>query len=108
MQHRTGIGTFFLAALIFRHVFLCAAGEPVYPDRQWATKSPAEVGLDVIVSYNDAKLRGWTSGEKSPTNRAMKLLVEACRKKPENTRSTGMYFPPPARPSSPQLRCRAP
>jgi len=56
--------------------------------------------LDVVVSYNDAKLRGWTSGEKSPTNRAMKLLVEACRKKPENPRSTGMYFPPPAWPST--------
>lgn len=33
--------------------------------------------LDIVVSYNDAKLQGWYSGEKSPTNQAMKRLVEA-------------------------------
>lgn len=33
--------------------------------------------LDIVVSYNDAKLRGWQSGEKSPTNQCMKLLVAA-------------------------------
>ena len=37
--------------------------------------------LDIVVSYNDAKLEGWTSGQENPTNRAMKLLVEAVRKK---------------------------
>jgi hypothetical protein len=33
--------------------------------------------LDLVVSYNDARLDGWTSGVKNPTNQAMKLLVEA-------------------------------
>jgi hypothetical protein len=33
--------------------------------------------LDIVVSYNDARLKGWTSGVKSPTNQAMKLLLEA-------------------------------
>ncbi len=33
--------------------------------------------LDIVVSYNDANLRGWHSGEKSPTNQAMKRLVSA-------------------------------
>ncbi|MBI1901358.1 MAG: serine hydrolase [Planctomycetia bacterium] len=36
--------------------------------------------LDIVVSYNDAKLEGWASGKENPTNRAMKLLVEAVRK----------------------------
>lgn len=35
-------------------------------------------GLDLVVSYNDAKMRRWTSGEKNPTNEAMKLVVAAC------------------------------
>lgn len=34
-------------------------------------------GLDIVVSYNDANLREWTSGRKNPTNTAMKLLVES-------------------------------
>ncbi len=33
--------------------------------------------LDIVVSYNDAKLNEWYSGEKSPTNQAMKRLVAA-------------------------------
>jgi hypothetical protein len=35
--------------------------------------------LDVVVSYNDAKLNGWYSGEKAPTNQAMKRFVSAIR-----------------------------
>ncbi len=31
--------------------------------------------LDIVVSYNDAELRQWHSGEDSPTNQAMKRLV---------------------------------
>jgi len=62
------------------------------PRAMWVIPS-----LDVVVSYNDAKLRGWTSGEKSPTNRAMKLLVEACRTETNQSRRTGIYFPPPTR-----------
>jgi CubicO group peptidase (beta-lactamase class C family) len=34
-------------------------------------------GLDIVVSYNDANLREWTSGRKNPTNTAMKLLVDS-------------------------------
>jgi hypothetical protein len=40
--------------------------------------------LDLVVSYNDARLKGWSSGG-SPTNDAMKLLVEAVAEKPEGT-----------------------
>lgn len=35
---------------------------------------------DIVVSYNDAKLNGWYSGNKSPTNQAMKRLVDSIRK----------------------------
>ncbi len=42
------------------------------PRAMWVIPS-----LDIVVSYNDAKLRGWRSGEKSPTNQAMKRLVAA-------------------------------
>ncbi len=42
------------------------------PRAMWVIPS-----LDIVVSYNDAKLRGWTSGEQSPTNQAMKRLVAA-------------------------------
>jgi CubicO group peptidase (beta-lactamase class C family) len=37
-------------------------------------------GLDLVVSYNDATLKEWTNGAKSPTNQAMKLLVQAVTK----------------------------
>ena len=40
------------------------------PRAMWVIPS-----LDIVVSYNDAKIRGWYSGEKSPTNQAMKWLV---------------------------------
>jgi hypothetical protein len=33
--------------------------------------------LDIVVSYNDARLRQWHSGESSPTNQAMKRFVAA-------------------------------
>ena len=33
--------------------------------------------LETVVSYNDAKMKKWTSGEKNPTDTAMKLLIEA-------------------------------
>ena len=42
------------------------------PRAMWVIPS-----LDVVVSYNDATLRTWTSGKKNPTNQAMKLLVAA-------------------------------
>ena len=42
------------------------------PRAMWVIPS-----LDIVVSYNDAKLKGWYSGEKSPTNQAMKQLVSA-------------------------------
>jgi CubicO group peptidase (beta-lactamase class C family) len=42
------------------------------PRAMWVIPS-----LDIVVSYNDAQLRGWYSGEASPTNQAMKRLVEA-------------------------------
>ena len=42
------------------------------PRAMWVIPS-----LDIVVSYNGAKLRGWYSGEKSPTNQAMKRLVAA-------------------------------
>jgi len=42
------------------------------PRAMWVIPS-----LDVVVSYNDAKMRTWTSGRKNPTNQAMKLLVAA-------------------------------
>jgi hypothetical protein len=35
--------------------------------------------LDIVVSYNDARLRDWHSGETSPTNQAMRRLVAAVR-----------------------------
>lgn len=43
------------------------------PRAMWVMPS-----LDIVVSYNDARLEGWTSGADSPTNQAMKILVEAC------------------------------
>ena len=43
------------------------------PRAMWVIPS-----LEVVVSYNDAKLDGWTSGHRNPTNQAMKLLVQAC------------------------------
>jgi CubicO group peptidase (beta-lactamase class C family) len=42
------------------------------PRAMWVIPS-----LDVVVSYNDAKLEGWTSGSACPTNQAMKRLVAA-------------------------------
>lgn len=42
------------------------------PRAMWVIPS-----LDIVVSYNDARLRGWYSGENSPTNQAMKRLVAA-------------------------------
>ncbi len=45
------------------------------PRAMWVIPS-----LDIIVSYNDAKMRRWTSGPKNPTNDAMKLLVAAIDK----------------------------
>ena len=33
--------------------------------------------LDIVVSYNDARMHTWTAGRGNPTNTAMKLLVEA-------------------------------
>ena len=38
--------------------------------------------LDVVVSYNDARLKGWHSGEKSPTNQAMKRFLSAVKQPP--------------------------
>ena len=42
------------------------------PRAMWVIPS-----LDIVVSYNDANMRTWTSGRKNPTNTVMKLLVEA-------------------------------
>jgi hypothetical protein len=42
------------------------------PRAMWVIPS-----LDIVVSYNDTKLRGWTSGPQNPTSRAMSLLVDA-------------------------------
>jgi CubicO group peptidase (beta-lactamase class C family) len=42
------------------------------PRAMWVIPS-----LGVVVSYNDAKLRGWESGEKSPTNQALKQFMAA-------------------------------
>jgi CubicO group peptidase (beta-lactamase class C family) len=42
------------------------------PRAMWVIPS-----LEIVVSYNDAKLDGWFSGGKSPTNQAMKRLVAA-------------------------------
>ena len=42
------------------------------PRAMWVIPS-----LDIVVSYNDAKLDGWYSGDESPTNQAMKRLVAA-------------------------------
>ncbi|RMG39270.1 MAG: hypothetical protein D6725_05470 [Planctomycetota bacterium] len=42
------------------------------PRAMWAIPS-----LDIVVSYNDARMHRWTSGRDNPTNTAMKLLVEA-------------------------------
>jgi CubicO group peptidase (beta-lactamase class C family) len=33
--------------------------------------------LDLVVSYNDASMKRWVNGKEGPTNRALKLLVEA-------------------------------
>ncbi len=44
------------------------------PRAMWVIPS-----LDIVVSYNDAKLQGWYSGEKNPTNQAMKRLMNAVR-----------------------------
>jgi len=37
--------------------------------------------LDIVVSYNDANMRRWNSGADSPTNQAMKLLVQSVNRK---------------------------
>ena len=42
------------------------------PRAMWVIPS-----LDIVVSYNDAQLRQWHSGEDSPTNQAMRRLVAA-------------------------------
>jgi hypothetical protein len=42
------------------------------PRAMWVIPS-----LDVVVSYNDATPRKWTSGRGNPTNQAMKLLAAA-------------------------------
>jgi CubicO group peptidase (beta-lactamase class C family) len=42
------------------------------PRAMWVIPS-----LEIVVSYNDATMRDWTSGEKNPTNTAMKLLTES-------------------------------
>ncbi len=42
------------------------------PRAMWVIPS-----LDIVVSYNDAKMRKWTSGTENPTNEAMKLLIMA-------------------------------
>ncbi len=42
------------------------------PRAMWVIPS-----LDLVVSYNDAQLNGWTSGQDNPTNQAMKRLVDA-------------------------------
>ncbi len=42
------------------------------PRAMWVIPS-----LDIVVSYNDANLHGWTSGRNNPTNTAIKLLVAA-------------------------------
>ncbi|MDP6467077.1 MAG: hypothetical protein QF918_05040 [Pirellulaceae bacterium] len=42
------------------------------PRAMWVIPS-----LKIVVSYNDAKMKKWTSGEKNPTDTAMKLLMEA-------------------------------
>ena len=44
------------------------------PRAMWVIPS-----LDIVVSYNDANLRGWHSGETGPTNQAMKRLMAAVR-----------------------------
>jgi hypothetical protein len=40
--------------------------------------------LDLVVSYNDAKLEGWFPGPDNPTNKAMKRLVEAVLPQPRS------------------------
>ena len=67
-------------------------GTPMFPDAPEDTYGAFGHGgpramwvipsLDVVVSYNDAKLDRWTSGRENPTGRAMKLLVEACVARP--------------------------
>ncbi len=42
------------------------------PRAMWVIPS-----LDIVVSYNDAKLQGWYSGNENQTNQAMKRLVSA-------------------------------
>ena len=42
------------------------------PRAMWVIPS-----LDIIVSYNDAKMREWVSGRANPTNEAMRRLVNA-------------------------------
>jgi CubicO group peptidase (beta-lactamase class C family) len=42
------------------------------PRAMWVIPS-----LDIVVSYNDAKMKKWTSGKENPTNEAMKRLIGA-------------------------------
>jgi CubicO group peptidase (beta-lactamase class C family) len=42
------------------------------PRAMWVIPS-----LDIVVSYNDANLRHWASGNQNPTNTAMRQLIEA-------------------------------
>lgn len=46
MRHRTEVWTSLLAAFFLQHISPCGAVESVYPGNQWATMSPAEVGMD--------------------------------------------------------------
>lgn len=62
------------------------------PRAMWVIPS-----LDIIVSYNDARLRKWVSGKKNPTNTAMQLLVDAVKEPrvPKGDTKRQFYFPPP-------------
>jgi len=42
------------------------------PRAMWVIPS-----LDIVVSYNDARMRKWISGPENPTNTAMKLLLQS-------------------------------
>ncbi len=42
------------------------------PRAMWVIPS-----LDIVVSYNDARMKQWTSGRNNSTNTAIKLLIEA-------------------------------
>ncbi|GIW79454.1 MAG: hypothetical protein KatS3mg105_1261 [Gemmatales bacterium] len=47
------------------------------PRAMWVVPS-----LGIVVSYNDARIRGWRNGKKNnPTNEAMRLLVASVRKR---------------------------